>query len=164
MKRKDIDLFLKELNSFLEKYYNKDHNPMDELYNIFKIWEPKHCWKGKDLNVDLLVSLINKDKVNWYIRKDLRDKVENVKQSRRSEWYLKKVANNIEYIEVRDFSYQNIFFKIIFNHDNFYYKPNEVFWEATLAQFKQDLKKFYIPKDWYHDDKLYTYDSTPVEF
>lgn len=145
-RRKEIDNFLLELEKFLEKY------PIDEdivnylFMTIFKAMA--HNMKNlethaRTLELPILEKLINRfaisKKTDW---------------KRRTSSYIRKVAYWLNYKKVRDFSYEDIFFKMIFKEWHWVYKP-----KCTIGNhWKIIPTEFLIPEDWYHDDDIYVYD------
>lgn len=146
-KRKQIDIFLFELNKFIDKYsywFQEDVEPL--FIATFKANISKQqlmaSWK-KELWLDKLVYYINKN--NLYKWNKKRQRKEN---------FIKKIAYWLEYKEVKDFSYEEIFWKIIFNSWNQIFKPSSII---------EDIKKpipfntFLIPEEWYHNNNIYIY-------
>ncbi len=73
----------------------------------------------------------------------------------RTDAWVRRIAYKLKYKEVNDFSYEEVFFKMVFQTENISYKPREriPFWTHR----KKIPNKILIPKDFYHDNHFYIY-------
>ena len=134
--REKIDQFLIALDKFLLIYPDFQSVfilifKVNNRYGISMATNKKSIW------LKILPVLINRDTPTgkwWLIRK---------------EPYVRKVAYNLEYKEVHDFSYEDIFWKIVFNE-----------WLAQPKSVVENFNKvipntLIIPTDFYWDNNLY---------
>ena len=140
--RKKIDIFLLELDKFIWR------NEFDKrlIHNTFIItfkWNSKNIknisTNYKDLDIPNLVKNIQTNRItfNWKNRTNV---------------FIRKVAYWIEYKEVDDFDYDNIFWKIVFNETKEFI-PRKV----IKRHWKKINNKLIIPIEWYHDNCIYLY-------
>ena len=142
--RKEIDKFLVELDKFIKD--NIDWIDVNNLFiNTFKV-NHNNQKSMSSCKIELwlieIPALIN---VFWNQKQQLRKK--------RTEYFVRKVAYWLKYKEVKDFSYEEIFMKMVFNSNNPLYKPKEIIEINKPIPFNT----FIIPEEWHHDNKIYIY-------
>lgn len=140
MKRKDIDNFLVELDKFIWEY--KWIIPDIDLDTIFCMIFKIHKNTNKNTNSKSNIKLDNiLSFVNYYSMTHNRISI------KRKENFVRRVAYWIEYKEVHDFSYKEIFLKMCYNNwlfkDNFRVITNH--WKDITK-----LPRLIIPQEWYH--------------
>ena len=141
MKRKDIDNFLIELEKFIEKNSFTEDFLQYTFMPVFK-WNAdkiKSMQSGYEkLEIPRLVKLVNRQ-----IQSDMKQ---------RTDVYIRRIAYWLKYKYVRDFDYDNIFWKIIFLSTN-EFKPKQI-----IKNHKKKIRTFLIiPEDWEHNDNIYIY-------
>jgi len=135
--RKEVDLFLVELNIFIGKYI--DIFSKEEIFNLmipFKSWVPSTCWPTLPLKLDNLVPMVNKTKHN-----------SDAVRSKRGSNYVRRVGYKLQYISVKWNNYQEVFHKMFLDKWNQEFKIKGL----KINDFYKDnpWKELKIPEDYW---------------
>jgi len=148
--RQDIDLFLIELDKFIEKNW-VDKNYEDILF-LFR-WNPASdaLWKKNDLSLPFLEQILNEQSIKAKKTQEVHT------QTRRKSWYIKRVAYWLDWIYVKEAGYEHFFKKAIFKRDNLLNIPAPIQeWEDFFLS--HNVETIYVPKKLFQDFNLYKFD------
>ncbi len=146
MDRKKIDVFLIELDLFINKYLEvlTEDNVYDFILPL-KMWKPSTFWPKNNIPFLTLHRLINKSNKGKNFALWIR----------RNNNFLRRVAYKLKYITIKWESYEEIFSRICYEKWNMYFKPDKKTIKLVWFYENNPWKEFIIPEDYWHNYNCY---------